>query len=163
LAAPGFCSGIAHVHSTNRNSRNFHSPSNGSTNQLQDSVVSTNSNQTAVKSTNLTNESQADPRPDLQLHMLSYTPALDFGLNSAGILNLKEEAMAFFNAYGGQETASILPTLQRPRSRGYIKIRSADPFQHPEINPRCVLFMLHCRILFNFCIFVGLSLLSMTT
>jgi hypothetical protein len=79
--------------------------------------------------------------------MLSYTPAMDFGLSSAGLLNLKEEAMVFFMAYGGQETASILPTLQRPRSRGYVKIRSADPLEHPEINPRWVCYPLAILLL----------------
>ena len=35
----------------------------------------------------------------------------------------------------GKESAMLIPVLSRPRSRGYLKLRSADPFAHPIIQP----------------------------
>ena len=34
------------------------------------------------------------------------------------------------------DTAMILSTLARPKSRGRIQLRSADPYDHPIIDPR---------------------------
>jgi hypothetical protein len=73
LAAPGFCSAIAHVFSANSSWVPNNFPTNSSS-LFKDS----------------TNESLADPRPDLQLHFLSYTPAMDFGLMTAPTINLQE-------------------------------------------------------------------------
>ena len=34
------------------------------------------------------------------------------------------------------DTASIFATLVRPKSRGWIRLRSANPTDHPIINPQ---------------------------
>ena len=120
LAAPGFCTGLAHVSSAN-------------------SSWATNSSANSSPPS-LPYPANGDPRPDLQLHFLSFTPAMDFGQNTARIINLKAAAVNWFRPHGGQQTACILPALQRPRSRGYVRIRSADPLEHPDINPRSVLY-----------------------
>ena len=42
----------------------------------------------------------------------------------------------FFQPLSYINTASVLATLVRPRSRGWIKLRSADSSDYPIINPR---------------------------
>jgi choline dehydrogenase-like flavoprotein len=145
LASPGFVSGLAHVNSANSSwaplfSANSYAAVNISANNSLANDTTSNRRSTpdqASASDRSTNRSRADPRPDLQLHFLSYTPAIDFGIASARAINLQAAAYEWFRPYGGQQTAAILPTLQRPRSRGYVRIRSGDPLEHPEINPRC--------------------------
>ena len=41
----------------------------------------------------------------------------------------------YFKQYEGDDTGLLLPTLLRPKSRGYIKLRSSDPNIQPIIQP----------------------------
>ena len=49
---------------------------------------------------------------------------------------MNDDLWQTFKPYSGLETFSILPTLLRPKSRGWIQLRSTDPFDHPVIDPQ---------------------------
>lgn len=36
----------------------------------------------------------------------------------------------------GKNSFSILPVMMRPKSRGFVKLRSTDPYERPIINPK---------------------------
>ena len=42
----------------------------------------------------------------------------------------------FYEPLSNVDTASILSTLVRPKSRGWIQLKSADPVDPPVIDPR---------------------------
>ena len=42
---------------------------------------------------------------------------------------------AVYGPYKGSYTFSIVPTLIRPKSRGWIRLNSTSPYEHPIINP----------------------------
>ncbi|XP_071527340.1 glucose dehydrogenase [FAD, quinone]-like [Panulirus ornatus] len=73
--------------------------------------------------------------PDLQLALVSGTPALDYGLLSVQALGYKTEVFTdYYRPVMGLEGFSLIPLLSRPRSRGDITLHSSDPSQHPLIN-----------------------------
>ena len=41
----------------------------------------------------------------------------------------------YYKQFEGDDTGLLLPTLLRPKSRGYIKLRSTDPHIDPIIQP----------------------------
>lgn len=43
---------------------------------------------------------------------------------------------SYYRHYMDIPSFSIDPVLLRPKSRGYLKLRSRDPYQHPVIDPR---------------------------
>ncbi|XP_023228519.1 glucose dehydrogenase [FAD, quinone]-like [Centruroides sculpturatus] len=74
--------------------------------------------------------------PDIELHLISGGPTSDGGkiiIPSLGINNqirkLYYKPILYRNAF------SIFPSLFHPKSRGYIKLRSANPYDHPIIQP----------------------------
>lgn len=75
--------------------------------------------------------------PDIQLHFLSYSVASDHGICVRHLMGLEEKAWKeIFEPLSHLDTASILATLVRPRSRGWIRLRSADPSHQPIIDPQ---------------------------
>lgn len=53
------------------------------------------------------------------------------------LMGLEEKAWKeIFEPLSHLDTASILATLVRPRSRGWIRLRSADPSHQPIIDPQ---------------------------
>ncbi|KAI1307963.1 Glucose dehydrogenase -like protein [Halotydeus destructor] len=78
-----------------------------------------------------------DDWPDLQLQFISGTP-------TSGNHEQAKRAMGFTELFWNQvmapyknyDTFSIYPILMRPASRGYVKLRSRNPFDPPVINPR---------------------------
>jgi len=74
--------------------------------------------------------------PDIELHFFSG------GINSDGgtqIRRMQGLTKQFYDAVYGdindKDTWSVIPILLRPKSRGMIKLRSKDPFDHPLIYP----------------------------
>ena len=73
--------------------------------------------------------------PDIQFH---FAPS---SINSDGdqvrkITGLRDSIYnTVYKPLGDTETWSILPLLLRPRSTGWIRLKSANPFVYPDINP----------------------------
>merc|ERR1712106_438881 len=73
----------------------------------------------------------------MQIHMASFTFAIDLGMRLASYnMNLMDKSFDYMIPHYYKDGAMIIATLNRPRSRGYIKLRDNNPFSHPEINPR---------------------------
>ena len=76
-----------------------------------------------------------DKRPDIQQHLCGLTAATDYGLVLKNNLGLIEDSWPWIAAHLGNNSQSIIPTINRPESRGYIRLRSSDPQDHPVIQP----------------------------
>ena len=76
----------------------------------------------------------SDDFPDMQLHFAS------LGQSSSSVFRkicgLKREYYdTVFGEFLEKDVWSVLPTLLRPKSKGIIKLRSSNPFDHPLIYP----------------------------
>ncbi|XP_034185973.2 glucose dehydrogenase [FAD, quinone] [Osmia lignaria lignaria] len=79
---------------------------------------------------------QSDDYPDVQLLISSAADNTDGGLNGKRDSNLRDSFYwKMFENVLYQDSYMIIPLLLRPRSRGYIKLRSSDPYDHPIIVP----------------------------
>jgi len=74
-------------------------------------------------------------RPDVQFHLLALTAATDHGVLLKPNLGINDKFWNWFSKHSGNFSAGIVPTLSRPKSRGYIKLRSSDPNDYPIIQP----------------------------
>lgn len=73
--------------------------------------------------------------PDVQLHFISAHGLTKEGKAHAPF-NYKDDIMdTIFSYDSSAETVSFLPTLLHPKSKGTIRLRSSDPFDHPLIQP----------------------------
>lgn len=73
--------------------------------------------------------------PDVQIMFASTSGAGADGISvNTGIPEDNYEIL-YANLGNRNYTYQVLPMLLRPRSRGYIKLRSKDPYQHPIIVP----------------------------
>ncbi|XP_063594395.1 glucose dehydrogenase [FAD, quinone]-like, partial [Penaeus indicus] len=72
--------------------------------------------------------------PDIEFHFVSGTHASDGGSHLRRALGLREEYWAhYFSHLVDRDQFSILAKLMRPRSRGIVELRSADPYEYPKI------------------------------
>ena len=76
-----------------------------------------------------------DSRPDIQYHMLEVSPATDHGFIIFKNFGLLRKAWPWFKDHTEKFSAMVLPTLLRPKSRGFVKLRSSNPDDHPVIHP----------------------------
>ncbi|XP_033349828.1 glucose dehydrogenase [FAD, quinone]-like isoform X2 [Bombus vosnesenskii] len=76
----------------------------------------------------------SDDFPDIQLHFSAGGTNSDNGRHIRKVHGLTKE---FYDAVYGElndkDVWGVLPTLLRPKSKGVIKLRSNDPFDHPLI------------------------------
>ena len=72
--------------------------------------------------------------PDIQLSMISLTPAIDGGLVYRRSLNLNDATYEKYKPLAFKDGFFILPVLLHPRSRGNIKLRSRNINDAPLIN-----------------------------
>ncbi|CAG2180372.1 unnamed protein product, partial [Oppiella nova] len=79
---------------------------------------------------------QSDDWPDIQFHVLPGSTSSDYGARIRKVQGLTDELYSAFKPYTGLPAFTILPTLLRPLSRGFIRLRSANPFKHPVIDPK---------------------------
>ncbi|XP_012274576.1 glucose dehydrogenase [FAD, quinone]-like [Orussus abietinus] len=78
----------------------------------------------------------SDDHPDVQLFLASSADNSDGGLFGKRGSGLKDEFFAtLYEDILYRDTYSVIPLLTRPRSRGYIELRDADPRRHPVIVP----------------------------
>ncbi|XP_014475855.1 PREDICTED: uncharacterized protein LOC106745092 [Dinoponera quadriceps] len=74
--------------------------------------------------------------PDIELHFVSGSINSDGGTQLRKVHGLTKQF--YDNVYGpinNKDTWSVIPMLLRPKSRGVIKLRSKNPFDHPLIYP----------------------------
>lgn len=75
--------------------------------------------------------------PDIEIHMASGSPVSDNGETFRSAHGLSNKTWEWtFAPYLGRESMSLYPVLLRPRSRGRLRLRSRDPYQAPDIDPR---------------------------
>ncbi|XP_047510839.1 glucose dehydrogenase [FAD, quinone]-like isoform X1 [Pieris napi] len=78
----------------------------------------------------------SDEFPDIEFHFISGSTNSDGGGQIRKIHGLTEQ---FYNAVYGpinnMDVWSIIPMLLRPRSKGFIQLRSANPYDYPYIYP----------------------------
>ncbi|ROT76117.1 Glucose dehydrogenase [Penaeus vannamei] len=73
--------------------------------------------------------------PDIEFHFVSGTHASDGGSHLRHALGLRDEYWShYFSHLVDRDQFSILAKLMRPRSRGVVELRSADPYEYPKIT-----------------------------
>nr|XP_033205576.1 glucose dehydrogenase [FAD, quinone]-like [Bombus vancouverensis nearcticus] len=88
----------------------------------------------AFINTKYTNAS--DDFPDMQLHFAALAENTDGGRTLRKIYGLNRKYYdAVFGEFLNKDAWTAVPTLVRPKSRGVIKLRSNNPFDHPLIYP----------------------------
>lgn len=90
----------------------------------------------------------SDDWPDIEFHFVSGTPAADGGAQIRHVHGLTD--FVWENYYGPiafHDTWSVIPMLLRPRSVGYIRLRSADPYDKPLIFPNYLVDDYDVRVL----------------
>ena len=74
-------------------------------------------------------------RRDIELHSLAISWNFDYGLGARELMGFdKEYVETLFEGHEYDPAAMLLPTLLRPKSRGTIRLKSADPFDLPLID-----------------------------
>lgn len=78
-----------------------------------------------------------DDWPDFQIHMLTGSLVSDDGQTFRRVQGVTEALYEqVYVPYQTYDTFSMYPVLLRPKSRGYLKLRSNNPNDPPIINPR---------------------------
>lgn len=78
-----------------------------------------------------------DDHPDFEIHMVSGSPASDDGQVFRRVQGFTRELWnQYYRPKLRYETFSMYPVMLRPKSYGYIKLRSADPYEPPIIEPK---------------------------
>lgn len=81
-------------------------------------------------------QNASDDYPDIEFHFVSGSTNSDGGAQLKKAHGLTD---AFYNRVFGpinnKDVWSVIPMLLRPRSKGYIKLRSKKPFDYPLIYP----------------------------
>lgn len=74
--------------------------------------------------------------PDIQFHMAPASINSDNGARVKKVLGLKESLYReVYHPIANKDTWTIMPLLLRPRSRGWVRLRSKNPFQYPIMDP----------------------------
>lgn len=75
--------------------------------------------------------------PDIQFHMAPASLSSDNGARVKQVLGLKESLYKdVFQPIANKDAWTIMPLLLRPRSRGWVKLRSSNPFHYPLMDPQ---------------------------
>ncbi|CAH0713823.1 unnamed protein product, partial [Brenthis ino] len=75
--------------------------------------------------------------PDIQFHMAPASFSSDNGQIVRKILGLTDEIYdTVYKPIANKDAWTIMPLLLRPNTRGYVKLRSSNPFDYPIMNPR---------------------------
>ncbi|KAF7495030.1 Glucose dehydrogenase -like protein [Sarcoptes scabiei] len=78
----------------------------------------------------------SDDWPDVELHFIPSCPSSDGGEYVRRAMNLKDELFQHvYEPFLYEDSFAYYPVLLRPRSVGYIKLRSANPYDQPIIQP----------------------------
>lgn len=75
--------------------------------------------------------------PDIEMHMVPADVVADGGRYLKHLAGLTDRVWYdYYQHYLKTSSFSIDPVLLRPKSRGYLKLRSRNPYDHPIIDPR---------------------------
>ena len=75
--------------------------------------------------------------PDIEIHFIAGNTVADGGRGMKQYFGLKDEVWnKVYQPYVPFETFTLDPVLLRPKSRGYVRLRSANPHDVPIIDPR---------------------------
>lgn len=75
--------------------------------------------------------------PDIQLHLSSGNSLADNGNYYMKLSNLDPFVWnKVYKPYSDLDSISILPVLLRPKSKGFLRLRSRNPYHHPIIDPK---------------------------
>ncbi|XP_067139595.1 glucose dehydrogenase [FAD, quinone]-like [Centruroides vittatus] len=75
--------------------------------------------------------------PDIEIHFISGSPSSDGGQTFHRVQGITDELWdKLFRPFLFWDTFSFYPVLLRPKSRGFLKLRSKDPYEYPHIDPR---------------------------
>ncbi|KAG0444064.1 hypothetical protein HPB47_014211 [Ixodes persulcatus] len=84
--------------------------------------------------------------PDVEIVLMSVSPSsdegerylIDTGLTREGMLLLSslEVYDAYYKPRRGEHGFQLAPIINRPKSKGHVRLRSADPDEAPVIDPR---------------------------
>lgn len=73
--------------------------------------------------------------PDIQFHMAPASINSDSGARVKKVLGVTDRVYnTVYRPIEGKDTWTIIPLLLRPRSRGWVKLRSKNPYHFPAIN-----------------------------
>lgn len=90
------------------------------------------------------NTKYADPSglwPDIQFHFGPSSINSDGGMHIRKITNLKDNVYnTVYKPLENSETWTILPLLLRPKSSGWVRLQSRNPFVQPHIEPNYFAF-----------------------
>ncbi|CAK9250114.1 unnamed protein product, partial [Sphagnum jensenii] len=79
----------------------------------------------------------SDDYPDFEIHMLSGSPTSDDGQTFRRVQGFNREMWEkVYVPYLPYDTFSMYPVLLRPKSVGYVKLRSSNPYDPPIIDPK---------------------------
>lgn len=79
----------------------------------------------------------SDDYPDIQIHFISGGPSSDDGAHIRKVLGMREDIWEkMYKPHLPYDSFSMYPVLLRPYSRGFIKLRTANPYHPPIIDPR---------------------------
>ncbi|XP_065201435.1 glucose dehydrogenase [FAD, quinone] isoform X2 [Planococcus citri] len=77
----------------------------------------------------------SDDYPDIQFHMAPASINSDAGVQVRKILGITEHLYeTVFRPIDNKDVWTLMPLLLRPRSRGWIRLRSRNPFHYPIIQ-----------------------------
>ena len=79
---------------------------------------------------------QSDDFPDVEIHFIPSCPSSDGGESVRKNMNLKDELYdKVYSPHSYEDSYAYYPVLLRPRSVGWMKLRSATPYDQPIIQP----------------------------
>ncbi|GIY76537.1 glucose dehydrogenase [Caerostris darwini] len=85
------------------------------------------------------NSKRNDPKldwPDLQIHFFSGTLAIEQAKFLKSAFGITDQVYRqVYAPYKGRNTFFFTPCVLRPKSRGTIRLKSTNPFEHPLLDP----------------------------
>ncbi|XP_049520454.1 glucose dehydrogenase [FAD, quinone]-like [Dermacentor silvarum] len=79
----------------------------------------------------------SDDYPDVEIMLIGVPPSSSFVETYLTGQGLKQEVYdQYYKPFRGEPSFHMIPMVMRPKSRGFVKLRSADPLDAPVIDPR---------------------------